>query len=181
MMISLLGKIAKFYKYVFEEIADERTKTYFLVESPFLMIAILFCYVYFVTNVGPRMMKKKRAFNLKSVMIVYNIFQIFINSFLFVEALRWGWGGRFNWLCEPVDWTVTPLNLYICRLCHLYFIIKLTDLLDTIFMVLRKRDDHISFLHVYHHAGMCALAWGGVKYLPGATTIRRSRYVFRFG
>lgn len=38
-------------------------------------------------------------------------------------------------------------------------------------MVLRKRDDHISFLHVYHHAGMCALAWGGVKYLPGKYVI----------
>lgn len=39
-------------------------------------------------------------------------------------------------------------------------------------MVLRKKDDHISFLHVYHHTGMCALAWGGAKYLPGATIIR---------
>ncbi len=34
-------------------------------------------------------------------------------------------------------------------------------------MVLRKKNTHVSFLHVYHHAGMSALAWGAAKYYPG--------------
>ena len=31
------------------------------------------------------------------------------------------------------------------------FYTKLVDLLDTIFFVLRKKSNQISFLHVYHH------------------------------
>ncbi|XP_065212269.1 very long chain fatty acid elongase 7-like [Planococcus citri] len=166
-MVTLANALVEFYQHVFIDIADERTNNFFLIRSPLPVLMILVCYVHFVTNLGPRWMKRRQPFNLKSIMIVYNIIQILINSFLFVEAFRHGWGGQYNWICQPIDWSDTPFNKYVVSLCYLYFVIKMVDLLDTIFMVLRKKDDHISFLHVYHHTGMCALAWGGVKYLPG--------------
>lgn len=50
---------------------------------------------------------------------------------------------------------------------YLYFVAKLTELLDTIFFVLRKKDKQVTFLHIYHHTCMCMLSWGGVKYYPG--------------
>lgn len=36
-----------------------------------------------------------------------------------------------------------------------------------VFFVLRKKTNQITFLHVYHHAGMVCLAWLGCRYLPG--------------
>lgn len=32
-----------------------------------------------------------------------------------------------------------------------YFALKLFDYLDTVFFILRKKTEHVSFLHVYHH------------------------------
>lgn len=32
---------------------------------------------------------------------------------------------------------------------------------------MRKKQNQVTFLHVYHHTGMQLLAWHSVKYLPG--------------
>lgn len=58
-------------------------------------------------------------------------------------------------------------HFQIAGVVWLYFIVKIIDLLDTVFFVLRKKYNQISFLHVYHHAGMVMGGWGAVKYLPG--------------
>jgi elongation of very long chain fatty acids protein 4 len=34
-------------------------------------------------------------------------------------------------------------------------------------MILRKKDDQVTFLHVYHHATIYAIWWMNCKYLPG--------------
>lgn len=41
------------------------------------------------------------------------------------------------------------------------------DLLDTVFFVLRKKQSHITFLHVHHHVAMVAISWTFAKYYPG--------------
>ena len=33
--------------------------------------------------------------------------------------------------------------------------------------MLRKKQNQVTFLHVYHHSGMVFLAWVGSKYFPG--------------
>lgn len=48
-----------------------------------------------------------------------------------------------------------------------YFFSKVVDLLDTVFFVLRKKQNQVSFLHVYHHFITCLFSWGYLKYLPG--------------
>lgn len=46
-----------------------------------------------------------------------------------------------------------------------YFIAKLFDLFDTVFFVLRKKSNQISFLHIYHHSLTFAGAWYYLKYM----------------
>jgi len=48
-----------------------------------------------------------------------------------------------------------------------FYISKLVEFLDTGFMILRKKNDQISFLHVYHHIMTYGLWWIGAKYVPG--------------
>ncbi|XP_073950588.1 very long chain fatty acid elongase AAEL008004-like isoform X2 [Choristoneura fumiferana] len=36
-----------------------------------------------------------------------------------------------------------------------------------VFFLLRKKQNQVTFLHVYHHFGMIAVAWGIVKWVPG--------------
>ena len=48
-----------------------------------------------------------------------------------------------------------------------YYFSKLIEFLDTIFFVLRKKNNQISFLHVYHHATMFPIWWTGIKWVAG--------------
>jgi len=40
-------------------------------------------------------------------------------------------------------------------------------MIDTLFFVVRKKNNQVSFLHVYHHASMFSLGWIGVKWVAG--------------
>lgn len=53
----------------------------------------------------------------------------------------------------------------------MYFLLKVADLLDTVFFVLRKKDRQITFLHLYHHTGMVVLTWAGTKWFPGGHSV----------
>lgn len=55
--------------------------------------------------------------------------------------------------------------------CHTYFLLKVVDLMDTVFFVLRKKDKQISFLHLYHHTGMVILTWNATKFYPGGHSV----------
>lgn len=77
--------------------------------------------------------------------------------------------------------------LQMVRGCWWYYFSKFTEFLDTvslkrkknhinsliceiclqIFFVLRKKNDHISTLHVIHHGIMPLSVWFGVKFTPG--------------
>ena len=48
-------------------------------------------------------------------------------------------------------------------LAYSYFLLKLSDLLDTLFFVLRKKTSHVSFLHIYHHSMMCFTSYYTVR------------------
>lgn len=45
---------------------------------------------------------------------------------------------------------------------YFFYLLKVADLLDTIFFILRKKNNQVTFLHTYHHAGM---AFAGYLYL----------------
>lgn len=51
----------------------------------------------------------------------------------------------------------------------LYYMCKITELLDTIFFVLRKKQNQITFLHLYHHTLMPVCGFIGLKYFAGNT------------
>jgi len=53
---------------------------------------------------------------------------------------------------------LVALNIYLCVL------------LWQIFFVLRKKNEHISTLHVIHHGVMPMSVWFGVKFTPGTVT-----------
>lgn len=79
--------------------------------------------------------------------------------------------GGYNILCEPVNFSSDEIPLLIANGCHTYFLLKVADLLDTVFFVLRKKQNQISFLHLYHHTGMVILTWNATKFQPGGHSI----------
>ena len=75
--------------------------------------------------------------------------------------------GRYNFFCQPIDESDDPNEYVVAECCLWYFFCKFTEFLDTVFFVLRKKNDQITTLHVIHHSIMPAATWWGVKFAPG--------------
>ena len=58
-------------------------------------------------------------------------------------------------------------NLQLASTCWWYYFSKFIDFFDTVFFILRKKTNQVTFLHVYHHVTMPTLWWIGVKWVPG--------------
>ncbi|XP_029679363.1 elongation of very long chain fatty acids protein AAEL008004-like [Formica exsecta] len=158
----------RFWHFLFYDLSDPRTRDWFLIPSPIPGLSIIIGYLYFVLSWGPRYMKHRKPYQLKNILVIYNFLQIIISTWLFWEGLTGAWlNGSYNWRCEPVDFSYSPKALRIARGVYMYFLAKLTELLDTVFFVLRKKEKQITFLHMYHHTVMPMISWGATKYYPG--------------
>ncbi|XP_063216931.1 very long chain fatty acid elongase 7-like [Bacillus rossius redtenbacheri] len=135
--------------------------------SPFPTLAVCLMYGYFSKVLGPKLMENRRPFDLKRVLVVYNLAQVLFSSWLFYECLISGWLNHYSYRCQPVDYSTSPLAMRMARGCWWYYFSKFTEFFDTIFFVLRKKNDHISTLHVIHHGVMPMSVWFGVKFTPG--------------
>lgn len=59
------------------------------------------------------------------------------------------------------------VDIQVAKAVYIYFLAKISELLDTVFFVLRKKERQITFLHMYHHTVMPLISWGATKYYPG--------------
>lgn len=59
-----------------------------------------------------------------------------------------------------------------------HMILKMTELIETFFFVLRKKFSQVSPLHVYHHVSTFIIAWICAKYVAGniSLVLIRSRH-----
>lgn len=147
--------------------SDPRVNDWMLMSGPFPTLAICLSYAYFVKVLGPRIMENRKPMNLRGVLIVYNFVQVVFSTWLFYESLTAGWLFDYSFRCQPVDYSNNPQALRMARGCWWYYFSKFTEFFDTIFFVLRKKNDHISTLHVIHHGVMPMSVWFGVKFTPG--------------
>ncbi|KAJ0180138.1 hypothetical protein K1T71_004729 [Dendrolimus kikuchii] len=161
-MVLLLRKLVEGYNYVFYDLQDARTRDWW--PNLIALLIILTSYYYFCISLGPRIMKHRKPYELKNVMLLYNSFQVIISIYMLFKGIS---HIKWNFLyCKPVDYSE---NLELKEqhfLAWIYLIVKFIDLLDTVFFVLRKKFGQISGLHLYHHTLMPAAIYIGFKYYP---------------
>ena len=152
---------------ILDKNADQRTTHWFMMSSPFPTLFICLSYVYGVKVLGPKLMENRKPFQLKNALIIYNLFQMVFSAWLFYESLMGGWWDQYSFRCQPVDYSNNPTAVRMVHACWWYYFSKFTEFMDTIFFVLRKKNDHVSTLHVIHHGCMPMSVWFGVKFTPG--------------
>lgn len=54
--------------------------------SPFPQTFIIVAYIYFVTSLGPKIMENRKAFDLKSVLVVYNFVVVMLSLYMCYEV-----------------------------------------------------------------------------------------------
>ncbi|XP_056319840.1 elongation of very long chain fatty acids protein 7a [Danio aesculapii] len=149
------------------ESSDPRTKGWLLMSNPIPQILIIIFYIYFVISLGPKIMENRKPFDLKRVLIVYNIFVVSLSVYMCYEFLMAGWGTGYTFGCDLVDYSQSPKAMRMASVCWLYYFSKFIEMLDTVFFVLRKKPKQVTFLHVFHHSIMPFTWWFGVRFSPG--------------
>ncbi|XP_043786686.1 elongation of very long chain fatty acids protein AAEL008004 isoform X1 [Apis laboriosa] len=161
------NSMVRFYHHVFYDLSDPRTRDWFLIPSPVPGTSILIGYLYFILSWGPKHMQHRKPYQLKNILVCYNFLQVLLSFWLFYEGLDAAWLRKYSWKCQSVDYSNSPEALRVARGVYIYFLAKLSELLDTVFFVLRKKENQITFLHLYHHTVMPMVSWGATKYYPG--------------
>lgn len=65
---------------------DPRVQDYYLMRGPLPTMMICLTYVFIVKYLGPKLMENRKPFHLKNTLIVYNVFQVILSSYLFYEV-----------------------------------------------------------------------------------------------
>lgn len=166
-MASLVRLALDSYVDIVDKISDPRTTDWPLMQSPVPTILMVVSYLYVVIILGPRIMRDRKPFKLKEVLIVYNGFQVLFSLFMLYEHLMSGWFLDYSYKCEPVDYSNNKKAIRMANLCWWYYISKLTEFADTIFFVMRKKDSQVTILHLYHHSLTPLETWVLVKFIAG--------------
>lgn len=137
---------------------------------PYYIALFVGIYLYFVLQVGVRMMADRKPLQLSGIMKVYNIVNILINLIICSMTIYFSKMTIECWGCKdwkdiktvPKSWkSPEQLGLWVGEA---YLALKIFDLLDTVFFVLRKKWNQITTLHVFHHSIMPFTAYAGIKF-----------------
>ncbi|XP_035401849.1 elongation of very long chain fatty acids protein 7-like isoform X3 [Cygnus atratus] len=169
-MASTWQKTQEFYNWILES-GDPRTDPWPLVHSP-LPVMFLFAFYLHVVALGSFYMRNQKLLKLRGLLVAYNLSMMMLSSYMFYEFLVTSVLDDYSYLCQPED-NSRSLTAFPCdarqmaRVCWWFFFSKVIELLDTVFIILRKKQEQLTFLHVYHHGTMLFNWWSGVKYVPG--------------
>ncbi|XP_064482615.1 very long chain fatty acid elongase AAEL008004-like [Ornithodoros turicata] len=156
----------------FAAMSDPRVQHWPFMDSPLPCITLIVAYVYFARVTGPQFMRDRKPYKLRTLIFFYNLANVFFSAFFAVQFFSKTYiGGGYNWLCQPVDYSDTEGNNSLLRLSWWYLMLKMFDLVDTVFFVLTKKQSHVTPLHVAHHAMVVTTVWLVVKFACGGQNI----------
>ncbi|XP_071104842.1 very long chain fatty acid elongase 4-like isoform X2 [Haliotis cracherodii] len=155
----------KFYVWALTR-ADDRVKDWLFMQSYTPTLAITALYL-FAVWVGPKIMKDREPFKFKWTLFFYNFGLIVMNFHICSQLLWYSTKLNYSYSCQPVNYTREHGEMKIASALWWFYFSKCVEMLDTIFFIMRKKDNQVSFLHVYHHASMFPIWWVGIKWVAG--------------
>lgn len=114
-----------------------------------------------------RFMEKRKPYDLKGLLAVYNLAQVAACCYLIYGILRNEFSIIKFWKCQAVDYNTNDKSVEILTYSYHTFLLKLLELVETVFFVMRKKQNQVSKLHVYHHTSTAILGYIMVKYTGG--------------
>lgn len=108
-------------------------------------------------------MANRKPMGLKDSMVVYNLYQTLLNLWCVIAFVQEVRALGMSIVGNPID--NSPEAYRLGFIVWVHYNNKYVEFLDTVFMALRKKDNQITFLHVYHHvllvwAWYCATKYG---------------------
>ena len=133
-----------------------------------IIFTILYLVIIFF---GKKIMKDRPEYQIKPYIFTYNLYQCILNLWCVIAMIHEVYTN--SWFTSP--WGNTPQpgaeGFRISFLVWIHYNNKYVELLDTLWMILRKKNQQISFLHCYHHILLiwswffvCRIETGGDAY-----------------
>ena len=132
--------------------------------GPWKVLGIVGLYLLAIV-IGKRMMKNRQPYACTTAMKYYNLFNVIANLIGFLAAFVGTNFGLDVWGCKKKYFAP-----HLLLLGYGYLLLKFVDFLDTLFFILRKKDNQITFLHVTHHCLMPITCYVGLKFVPYGNT-----------
>lgn len=129
------------------------------------LLAIVGVYLATVLYVGPKLMQNRKPLEIKNLIRAYNAAMILVNVYLIRRAMSLVDNGRSFFNCKGVELDQSRVD-EIALLTELFLLSRLADFLDTLWFVLRKKQSHISFLHVFHHSYVPTVIYVATRWIP---------------
>ncbi|GCC27171.1 elongation of very long chain fatty acids protein 4a isoform X1 [Chiloscyllium punctatum] len=164
-VVHLINDSLEFYRWSLI-IADKRVENWTFMQSPLPTLAVSSLYLLFVW-LGPKWMNNREPFQLRSLLIFYNFGMVILNFYIFKELFFAARAAGYSYICQTVNYTDDVNEVRIASALWWYYVSKGIEYLDTVFFILRKKFNQVSFLHVYHHFTMFTLWWIGIKWVAG--------------
>jgi len=139
----------------------------FLFLDPIQCLALIAVYLLtialLVSWVKGRQAAGKPDFKLTGPMLAHNVFLTGLSLYMCVELIRQAY------LNFSAPWGNGSLEsgAGMAAVLHIYYLSKISEFLDTVFMALRGKFNQITFLHLYHHASIFFVWWAVVWFAPG--------------
>ncbi|XP_016995627.2 very long chain fatty acid elongase 4 [Drosophila takahashii] len=170
-MMASLGNDTKTvsYFYPFPDKADERTRDWPLVESPWnvpVLLAAYFLMVYY----GPKWTSRHKPLQLRVPLFFHSVSMILLNGYICLELVSQTRALGYSLGCQPCRVNYSPQEMRIATALWWFYISKVLEFADTAFFILRQKWTQLSFLHVYHHSTMFVFCWVVVKWVPTGST-----------
>ncbi|KAH8263985.1 hypothetical protein KR038_000075, partial [Drosophila bunnanda] len=136
-----------------------------LATGPGPILIIVIGYLLVVFKAGRKFMEHREPYKLNGVLKWYNLFQILYNMAMLLPGFYFLFVFRpYNFSCMKVLPQGHPLKDWERTIGYAYYINKIVDLLDTFFIVLRKKYRQITYLHVFHHVLMPTLGYFIIRF-----------------
>jgi len=153
-----------FYNMIMSTYVDRRVADWPLMDSPDLTVYILVAYL-LTLAILKVVMKSLQPFEMKAWLMFYNVVLILLSGYMFLEITRQIWLLGYSYHCNLIDHTEKGLGL--AKVLYIFYLSKFLELTETPIMLLRRKDNQVSLLHVYHHVSITLLWWFGIKFIPG--------------
>lgn len=178
-----LKELQEFYVRVDSQ-SDPRTSEWLFVPSIWSPVTIVITYLLLVWLV-PKVMRSREAFKLTTLLVIYNAALTLLNLYICVELLVSIVDAGYSYSCQEFSMSYEPKEMRIASVLWWFYFSKIVELFDTIFFLLRKKNNQVTYLHVYHHTTMVGLWWIGLKWVAGgqsffSATLNSMVHVFMY-
>lgn len=144
----------------------DKSKDLFLLEHGWILFVIVSLQLFFIKNLGPKLMANRKAFNLRPYMLVFNGLNF---GTLGCGIIVYSYALNFcadSWKCENNLRNHALQESAIIYSAYLYLIMKIGENMSLMIMVLRKKPNQNPMAMALFNNVSLLLAFLGLKYHP---------------